>query len=95
MPRSNGGGILGRFPAHVLFSFQWAYKLLIQLEQEGHAVTIAQEFLFGIGRVKPWPNVLRIRPPIDFEEAEALGCWLKAAESERGAPVSVEYPGAN
>lgn len=40
------GGGLGRFPAHCLLSFKRIGKLLIQLEQESHPVTIAQEFLF-------------------------------------------------
>lgn len=40
---------------------------------------------------KPWPDVLRIPQPMNFEEAEALRCWLQAAERERGAPVRVAY----
>lgn len=40
---------------------------------------------------KPWPDVLHIRPPMTFEEAEALACWLKVAKEQRGSPVRVQY----
>lgn len=40
---------------------------------------------------QPWPDVLHIRPPMTFEEAEALACWLTAAKEQRGAPLRVQY----
>lgn len=56
--------------AGVLFRFQRAKKLLVKLEQEGHAVAVARKFLFRVsgvnggitGRPRRKPHISELPP---------------------------------